>query len=92
MKPIPAWLVALLLAACAAPGAQWEKPGASQSAVDEDSQQCRVQSRLDPEPQVGTLSPYSMGTPPLERAEQRDARESRRFTKCMQEKGYSPRR
>jgi hypothetical protein len=91
MKPIPAWLLALALAACSS-GPQWEKPGASQSAVDEEMQQCRMQARLDPEPQIGTLSPYTMGTPSIERNDQRDAREAQRFAKCMQEKGYSARR
>ena len=71
MKSLRTWLTVLALTACAAPAAQWEKPGASQTAVDEDLQQCRVHARLSPQPHLGSPTPRSMGTPGLDRIEKR---------------------
>jgi len=88
MKSIWVCLPVLLLTACAAPVTQWEKPGASLTAVDDAMQQCRMDARLAPQPHLGP-SPHSMGTPALDRIEDRDVNEDARFRKCMQDKGYS---
>jgi hypothetical protein len=82
---------ALALAACSS-APQWERAGASQTQLDEDLQQCRVKSALSPEPRIGSLSPSGTGTPAMERAEQRDAKEAVLFDKCMQDKGYRAKR
>jgi hypothetical protein len=91
MNKIPACLIALALGACAS-APQWEKSGASQTQLDEDMQQCRVKTSLAPEPRVGALNPSGMGTPAMDRAEQRDAKEGVLFDKCMQDKGYRAKR
>jgi hypothetical protein len=86
------FLCLLALAACAAPEPNWEKPGASQSAVDEAMQQCRMEVRMSPEQHLGTPRPHSSGspyTPGMERLETRDQEIAQRFQKCMTGKGYS---
>jgi hypothetical protein len=83
-----AWVAAILLAACSAPTAKWEKAGAGASAVSEDLQQCRVEARLSPEPRTAAGPRGALGNP-MERAEERDAQEAQRIQKCMTAKGYS---
>ena len=82
----------LALAACTAPAPQWEKPGASQAAVDEAMQQCRVQASLSPQPHLGAPLARSSGAPALGRIEDRQAREAQQFQNCMQEQGFSAKR
>ena len=84
--------IPLLLAACAAPAPQWEKPGAGPAAVDEAMQQCRVQASLSPQPHLGAPLARSSGAPALDRIEDRQAREAQQFQKCMQDQGYSVKR
>jgi hypothetical protein len=91
MKSTPALLPALILAACAS-APHWEKSGASETQLNDDMQQCRVQTSLAPEPRVGPLAPSGSGTPAMDRAEGRDAREAVLFDKCMQDKGYRAKR
>ena len=91
MKKISVCLTALALGACAS-APPWEKSGASQTQLDEDMQQCRVKSSLTPEPRIGSLTPSGMGTPAMDRAEQRDAKEAVLFDKCMQDRGYRAKR
>jgi hypothetical protein len=91
MRLLTVCLSAVLLAACAAPSAHWEKSGASQTAVNEALQECRVQARLSPEPRVRRPDPALPGALP-EQQESRDAREAQALQRCMQEKGYSARR
>ena len=79
----------VFLTGCAAPVTQWEKPGASLTAVDEAMQACRVAARLSPQPRMGSPTPHTMGTPGMDRIEDRDANEAARFRKCMQDQGYS---
>ena len=86
------YLYLLVLAGCAAPEPIWEKPGASQSAVDEAMQQCRTEVRMSPQQHLGTPRPHSSGspyTPGMERLENRDTEELQRYQKCMTGKGYS---
>jgi len=78
----------VFLTGCAAPVTQWEKPGASPTAVDEAMQQCRVETRLAPQQHLPP-TPRTMGTPGMDRLESRDADEAARFRKCMQDRGYS---
>jgi hypothetical protein len=83
-----AWVLAAALAACAKP-AHWEKPGASASAVQEDSEQCRVKARLESQ----LLEPLPSLTPRvLTVEEQRQLDEIQHFQKCMQDKGYAAKR
>lgn len=82
----------MLCAACGGP-ARWEKPGATQAAIEQDTQDCRMQARLAPEAHpVPLSSPTGLGTPPAERIEDREAREAQQFQICMRAKGYSARR
>jgi len=86
------WILALALAACAAPSTPWEKPGATPAMVKEDNDQCLAKGRFDaPQPavfeQTGTMT-----TRVLTVEEQRRRNEVEYFQKCMQEKGYSTKR
>ena len=85
------WMLFPLLAACAAGNAPtWQKAGASESAVNEDLQQCRVQARLSPDPSIlAAPSPHTSGTPMIDRGQERDAKENQEIRACMQKKGYS---
>lgn len=89
MKPILLAALSAVLAGCAAPATRWEKPGASQAAVDEAVQECRMQARLSPEPRLGSPMARSGATGAMDRIEDRDARDAQRFHDCMQKKGYS---
>jgi hypothetical protein len=89
-----AWLLSVALAACASP-AQWEKPGATETARNDDSEQCRVQARFAPLPPdyAPALSgSASMTSNVLSREEQRARIEAEAFQKCMTGKGYSAKR
>lgn len=90
MKTIHACLLTVALAACAAPASQWEKPGASQAAVQEDSARCRDEARLTA-PGSQLPSP-TITTTAQTREEERELSELVQFQKCMREKGYSTRR
>jgi hypothetical protein len=86
------YLFVLAVAACAAPEPIWEKPGASQTAVDEAVQQCRTEVRMTPQQHLGTPRPHSPNspyTPGMERLENRDTEDLQRFQKCMTGKGFS---
>jgi hypothetical protein len=83
-----ALVLIVFLAGCAAPVTQWEKPGASQAAVDEAMQQCRVEARLSPQQHLPP-TPRTMGTPGMDRIQSRDADEAEQFQKCMRDRGYS---
>ena len=85
-------LALLALGACAAPAPQWEKPGASQTAIDEAMQRCRVQGSLAPQPHLGAPVSRGGGTPVLDRIDDRQSREAQQFQTCMQEKGFSLKR
>ncbi|HEU4351458.1 MAG TPA: hypothetical protein VFR66_06250 [Burkholderiales bacterium] len=87
-----AWIASLVLAACAAPATQWEKPGATAATVQADDDQCLADARFNaPQPaafdQTGTVA-----TRVLTVEEQRRRNEVEYFQKCMQEKGYSAKR
>jgi hypothetical protein len=92
MKPLPlAGIAGLLLAACAAPETRWDKPGATEAMLKEDTEQCRLQARLAPLPPRRPASPSpSMSSKVLERGEERAREDAENFQKCMREKGYSP--
>ena len=81
----------LALAGCSA-APPWEKPGASQAAVHEAMQNCRVQASLAPQPHLGAPVARSSGAPGLERIEDRQAREAQQFQNCMQDQGYRVKR
>jgi hypothetical protein len=83
----------LAVVACATtPEPNWEKAGASQTAVDEAMQQCRTEVRLNPQQHLGTPRPHSSNspyTPGMERLETRDHEDVQRFQQCMTGKGFS---
>jgi hypothetical protein len=92
----PTWpaiaTVALFLAACSSPPT-WDKAGASDTTVQNDSGDCRVQARLAPLPEryIGSPDP-SVTSKVLSREDQRTAFESQEFQKCMTGKGYTAKR
>jgi hypothetical protein len=85
------YLCFIAVAGCVAPEPNWEKPGASQAAVDEAIQQCRTEARLAQQQHVGTPRPHSSGSPYGDRQDARDAEDAQRLQKCMTGKGYSVR-
>ena len=90
MRPPYVWMLFPLLAACAADAPTWQKTGASESAINEDLQQCRVQARLSPDPSIlATPAVQNSGTPMIDRGQERDAKEDQQVRACMQAKGYS---
>lgn len=90
MRTPHVWMLLPLLAACAGNAPTWQKPGASESALNEDLQQCRVQARLSPDPSIlASPSPQTSGTPMMDRGQERDAKEAQQIRTCMQAKGYS---
>lgn len=90
MRPPYVWMLFPLLAACAGNAPTWQKSGASENAVNEDLQQCRVQSRLSPDRSIlASPSPQTSGSPMLDRGQERDANEDQQIRACMQARGYS---
>ena len=89
MRTPPAWLLIPLLAACAQSAPAWQKSGASESAMNEDLQQCRVQTRLSPDPSILSAPSPSSGTPMIDRGQERDSSDIQQVRACMQAKGYS---
>jgi hypothetical protein len=85
------YLCLIAVAGCAASEPNWEKPGASQAAVDEAMQQCRTEARLVGQQHVGTPRPHASGSPYGDRPDTRDAEDAQRLQKCMTGKGYSVR-
>jgi hypothetical protein len=84
-------VLAVALAACSAPAVMhWEKAGANEAKVRDDSDDCRVQARLSqlPPPTVPTPS-QSTTTRVLSRDEERALHDTELFQKCMRDKGYS---
>jgi len=91
-----AWLAVavfpFLLAACSS-APTWDKAGATETTVQNDSNDCRVQARLAPLPERYTGSPTaSVTSQVLSREEQRAMYESQEFQKCMTGKGYTDKR
>jgi hypothetical protein len=77
-----------LLAGCTAGALQWDKPGAAQAAIDEDTQNCRITARLSPEPRLAGPNTTSSGDPLVDRGQERDAQETQAVRRCMEGKGY----
>ncbi|HEX6155999.1 MAG TPA: hypothetical protein VFZ54_08245 [Burkholderiales bacterium] len=84
------WLLFPLLAACAGNAPTWHKAGASESATNDDLQQCRVLARQAPESSI-LAEPMTRqsGTPMIDRGQERDAKEAQDIRACMQRRGYS---
>ena len=71
----------------------WDKAGANEARVKEDSEDCRVQVRLSQLPPQTVPSPsQSVATRVLSREEDRALHDSENFQKCMRDKGYSAKR
>jgi hypothetical protein len=85
-------VVVLLLAACGSPPT-WQKSGVTETTVQNDSSDCRVQARLAPLPERYTPSPDpSVTSKVMSLEEQRAAFETVEFQKCMTGKGYTTKR
>jgi PBP1b-binding outer membrane lipoprotein LpoB len=91
-------IVALLLAGCGSPPT-WQKTGATETVVQNDSDDCRVKARLAPLPEryissptSQSMTPQSITAPVLAREEQRAMLEADEFQKCMTAKGYTAKR
>ncbi|MFL6574266.1 MAG: hypothetical protein ACJ8G4_21110, partial [Burkholderiales bacterium] len=86
-------MVTLVLAACGS-APTWQKTGATETMVQNDSDDCRVKARLAPLPERYTGSPTSESVTQrgLSREEQRAMFESQEFQQCMIGKGYSGKR
>ena len=86
-------MLGIALAACAGPEAHWEKAGAGEAAVNEASQQCREQARLEQSsPQTVQEPARSVAGRGLSRDEERALQDIDDFQKCMRAKGYSAKR
>jgi len=89
-----AWMalavVLLLLAGCGSPPT-WQKTGATETVVQNDSDDCRVKARLAPLPEryMGSPTSQSAAGRTLSREEQRAMYEADEFQKCMMAKGYT---
>jgi hypothetical protein len=88
-----AWMalavVALVPAGCGS-APTWQKSGATETVVQNDSDDCRVKARLAPLPERYMGSPTaSVTSNVLSRDEQRAMFESQEFQKCMTAKGYT---
>ena len=80
---------ALILAACSSPPT-WEKAGANETTVANDSNDCRVQARFAPMPERYVPSPDPSATSRVISLEDERAKfESQEFQKCMTGKGYT---
>jgi hypothetical protein len=79
----------LVVAACGSPPT-WEKAGANQTTVQNDSDDCRVQARMAPFPEryVGSPDP-SVTSKVMSREDERLTFETQEFQKCMTGKGYA---
>ena len=89
MRTPSLWLAIPLLAACAGTAPTWQKAGASESAVNEDLQSCRVKVRTSPDPSILAAPVQGSGTPMIDRGQERDAKEEQQIRQCMQAKGYN---
>jgi hypothetical protein len=83
------WLPAVLLAACST--AHWEKPGATQDAVDADLRSCSTSAQsFATLPQPRTTSTGAEIQPhPTDRDADRQLQLARRAQDCMRQKGYA---
>jgi hypothetical protein len=91
-----AWLAlavfAFFLAACSSPPT-WDKAGANETTVQNDTNDCRVQARFAPLPERYVPSPDPSVTSKVMKLEdQRAAFETEEFQKCMTGKGYTAKR
>jgi hypothetical protein len=87
------WIVLAVLAACAAPEAQWEKAGADEARARQDSDECRDQARLaQPSPQTAQAPSRQVTTTALTEDGERALADIDNFQKCMRAKGYSAKR
>ena len=90
MRPPYVWMLFPLLAACGGNAPTWQKSGATENAVNEDLQQCRVKARMAPDPSILAVpSPQSSGSPLMDRGQEAAAKEDQQVRACMQAKGYS---
>ena len=82
-------VVLLLLAACGSPPT-WQKSGATETTVQNDSSDCRVKARFAPLPERYLPSPDpSVTSKVMSLEEQRATFETEEFQKCMTAKGYT---
>jgi len=83
---------AALLAGCEIKSPAWDKAGASEATVNEDTSNCHLKARVAPSPHPAPPpSPYAASVA-LNADDARLRFEQEEFRNCMQEKGYSAKR
>ena len=83
---------AALLAGCETKSPAWDRPGASEATVNEDTASCHLKARVAPSPHPAPpRSTYGAGTE-LNADDARLRFEQEGFRNCMQEKGYHAKR
>ncbi len=88
-----AWVLGIALAACAGPEAHWEKAGADEARVRQDSDECRDQARLAPPSAQAAQAPSrQVTTTALTTDGERALADIDHFQRCMRAKGYSAKR
>ena len=88
-----AWVLGIALAACAGPEAQWERAGADEARVSQDSDECREQARLAySSPQTVQAPSRQVTTTALSTDGERALADIDHFQRCMRAKGYSAKR
>ena len=87
-----AWfaIVVAFLAGCGS-APVWQKTGATETVVQNDSDDCRIKARLAPLPEryMGSPTSQSVTAQVMSREEQRVMFESQEFQNCMTAKGYT---
>jgi hypothetical protein len=83
---------AALLAGCETKSPAWDKAGASEATVNEDTANCHSKARVAPSPHPAPpRSAYGASTE-LNADDARLRFEQEEFRRCMQEKGYNAKR
>ena len=92
MRFVPVLLL-LVICGCSA-GTQWERPGASQAAIDADVRKCNVEAQAVPSAAAATTAPAPMVAGPAvdERDPDRQLADAQRMQLCMRSLGYELRR
>ena len=91
MKHTPYLCIAALVAlsGCESQPITWQKAGASEATLRDDTQSCHVKARLAPSDRPKPPpSPYAASVA-LSAADTRERFEQGEFRKCMEEKGYT---
>jgi hypothetical protein len=87
-RALCAFLIVSLLAACTTGSLAWQKPGATQEAVDADLQSCRLAAQDISALSSPQTAPQSQSTAVRGTSGERDVAEAQLLQQCMQKRGY----